>query len=147
MSFFSKAVEKLNIEGYSTVKNLNSIAEDPILNAIMKFKNHPSIIKIKENIEVTDKFSFPETNDEDMVVKIKRLNNNKPTTFNNIPAKLLKQPNDMCSPFLTKIYNETKGNGNFPNALKMADVISAYKKGETTNKDNYRPVSVFPTVS
>ena len=39
MIFFSKAVEKLNIEGYSTVENFNSIAEDPILNAIMKFKN------------------------------------------------------------------------------------------------------------
>ena len=51
----------------------------------MKFKNHPSVIEIKEEIEVIDRFSFPETNDEDMVVKIKRLNKNKPTTFNNIP--------------------------------------------------------------
>ena len=119
------------------MKNLHYITEDPILNDIMKFKNHPSIIKIKEKIEVTYRCSFPETNDEDMVVKIKHLNNNKPTTFNNIPAKLLKQTNDRCSPFLTKIYNETKGNGNFPNALKLAVVTPTYKKGETTNKANF----------
>ena len=81
------------------MKNLTSVAEDPILNAIMKFKNNPSILKIKEKIEVIDRFSFPETNDEDMVAKIKHLNNNKPTTFNNnIPAKLLKQTNGICSP-------------------------------------------------
>ena len=35
---FSKAVEQLEIEGYSTINILDSIAEDPILNAIIKFQ-------------------------------------------------------------------------------------------------------------
>ena len=53
--FFSKAVEKFDIEGNSTVNTLNSIEEDPILNAIMKFKDHPSIIIIKVKINVKEK--------------------------------------------------------------------------------------------
>ena len=39
--FFSKAVEQLEIEGYSTINNLDSTAEDPILNAITKFEDQP----------------------------------------------------------------------------------------------------------
>ena len=80
--FFSKAVEQLEIEGYSTINNLDSTAEDPILNAITKFEDHPSIKKIKDNIIVTVKFSFPETTIDDMVTEIKCLDKNKPTTFN-----------------------------------------------------------------
>ena len=145
--FFSKAVEQLEMEGYSTINNFDSTAEDPILNAITKFEDHPSIKKIKDNIIVTVKFSFPETTIDDMVTEIKCLDRNKPTTFNNIPAKHLKQTNDICSPLLSKIYNNTKQNGNFPDSLKMADITPAYKKGETTDKGNYRPVSILPSVS
>ena len=57
-----------------------------------------------------------------METEIKCLNKNKPTTFNNIPAKHLKQANDICSPLLTKIYNDTKENGDFPDSLKMVDI-------------------------
>ena len=61
--FFSKAVEQLEIKGYSTINILDSIAEDRILNAIIKFQGHPSINKIKEKMIVKEKFSFPETTD------------------------------------------------------------------------------------
>ena len=40
-----------------------------------------------------------------------------------------------------------KGNGKFPDALKKADVTPAYKKGETTEKGNYGPASILPSVS
>ena len=96
---------------------------------------------------MTVEFSFPETTIDDMVTEIKCLDKNKPTTFNNIPAKHLKKTNDICSPLLSKIYNNTKQNGNFPDSLKMADITPAYKKGETTDKGNYRPVSILPSVS
>ena len=35
----------------------------------------------------------------------------------------------------------------FPSALKKADITPGHKKNETTLKDNYRPVSILPTVS
>ena len=92
-------------------------------------------------------FSFPDTTEDDMETETKCLDKNKPITFNNIPAKHLKQTNDVCSPLLTKIYNDTKENVDFPDSVKMADIIPAYKKGETTDKGNYRPVSILPSVS
>jgi len=35
----------------------------------------------------------------------------------------------------------------FPNKLKLADITPVHKKDETTNKENYRPVSVLPLIS
>ena len=145
--FFAKAVDDLNIEGYSTDEFSPETGIDSVSNAIIKFKNHPSIIKIKEKVNVKNKFSFSKTEEEEMMAEINNLNTNKPTTDNNIPAKLLVQTKDICCPLLTKIYNKSKCNSNFPNALKMADITPAHKKGETTKKENYRPVSILPSVS
>ena len=69
-------------------------------------------------------FSFPETTENDMETEIKCLDKNEPTTFINIPAKHLKQTNNICSPPLTKIYNDTKENGDYPDSLKMADITT-----------------------
>ena len=87
--FFSKAVENLNIEGYSVEGFLIDPHVDRISNAIEKFRIHPSIVKIKESIIIKEKFSFPETELAEIKKEIHGLNVNEPTTLNNIPAKLL----------------------------------------------------------
>ena len=71
--FLSKAVNKLNMKGYSTESTSQMKTLDPILNAILKFKEHPSVIKMRKII----------------TAEIKSLDKYKPTTFKNIPAKLL----------------------------------------------------------
>ena len=35
----------------------------------------------------------------------------------------------------------------FPDNLKKGDLTPVYKKGVATNKTNYRPISLLPTVS
>ena len=57
-SYFTKVVENLDIEGfvicdYSYVPELNYIS-----NIVEKFKNHPSILKIKENVKIEEGFHF-----------------------------------------------------------------------------------------
>ena len=36
---------------------------------------------------------------------------------------------------------------NFPNCLKLVDITPLHKKGRKDNKENYRPVSILPTLS
>ena len=45
--FFSKAVENLHIKGFDTEDFVYNLEISPISNIIYKFRNHPSIIKIK----------------------------------------------------------------------------------------------------
>ena len=46
-----------------------------------------------------------------------------------------------------ELINETITNGVFPEALKIAKVIPIYKKGDKSNMNNYRPISLLPVLS
>ena len=68
----------------------------------------------------------------DITTEINNLNINKPTTFNNIPAKLIVETSDICAPFISSIHNESILSYNFPVSLKMADITTVHKKDEAT---------------
>ena len=145
-TFFSNAVQKLDNQGYQTNFSLD-INLDKITNTVNKFKNHQSIIKIKENRQGSEKFSFSYTNNIDIAFKINQLNTSKPTTLNNIPVKILVETNNICPHFISKFFNDAVVNSTFPATLKMAEITPAHKKDETTLKENYRPISILPSVS
>ena len=94
-------------------------------------------------------FSFSYINESDIASIINQLNttSNKLTTFNNIPVKILVDTNDICSHFISKLFNGAVLNREFPATLTMAEITPAHKKDETTLKENYRPISILPTVS
>ena len=54
--------------------------------------------------------------------------NNLNTTYNNIPVKTFLENNDICSPFICKILNNSILNCTFPASLKMAEITPVHKK-------------------
>ena len=61
-NFFSSVVEILGIpEDNGTICNTGDIT-DPIKKAICKYRNHPSIIRIKDVHQSTNSFSFKHVN-------------------------------------------------------------------------------------
>ena len=50
----------------------------------------------------------------------------------------------MSSPDITKIYNDSKDESNFPESLKMANISPVYKKDETSNKITIDLSAYFP---
>ena len=144
--YFSNVVKDLNIEGYEIDYSFNSELGH-ISNVIDKFKNHPSIQKIKENVKIQSKFHFENVNTLVVEKHISSLDKRKPTTFKNIPTKILVENCNIISPFITNLLNDSKSNSEFPSALKIADITPTHKKDERTTKSNYRPVSILPPVS
>ena len=144
--YFSNVVKNLNIQGFDTEYCYNPEL-DKISNLIEKFKNHPSIQKIKENTKIEIKFNFENVTVPIVEKLISSLDKRKPTTVNNIPTKILVENYDIISPFITKILNDSKYKSDFPSALKLADVTPSHKKDERIIKGNYRPVSILPPVS
>ena len=66
----------------------------------------------------------------------------------NISVKQLKQTFDIVCEPLKNIYNEEIiGNRNIPSKLKLADITPIFKALESLLANNYRPVSILPTVS
>ena len=64
-----------------------------------------------------------------------------------IPPKIFKENNNVCCGPLTVIFNNSVSNSCFDSGLKCADVTPAHKAEETTDKRNYRNVSLLPVVS
>ena len=75
------------------------------------------------------------------------LNPSKSVGPNSIPIKLLKIIGSSVSQFLALLVNQSFQSGFFPDKLKIAKVISLFKKGNPEIPSNYRPISLLPIFS
>ena len=80
------------------------------------------------------------------MLEILELNKTKKVS-GSIPIKVLKLAASVCAPVLTKCFNAALVTEHFPDELKRADIVPIHKKGSTTDKANFRPISILPTVS
>ena len=147
-NYFNNAVKSLNLQ--CDPEHLNDVFDenDPIKIAIKKFKNHPSIVNINENIPKTTTFSFYETETDSIKKIIDNLDSRKSGIFGGIPANCLKGVSDISAKFLHTVWNdEVLKDLKFPSELKLADVVPAFKKEDSTLVENYRPISLLPVTS
>ena len=86
--------------------------------------------------------TFLEVND-----LINILNPSKSVGPNSIPIKLLKIIGHSVSPLLALLVNQSFQSGIFPDKLKIAKVISLFKKGNAELPSNYRPISLLSIFS
>ena len=145
--FFVNIVPSLKIspkENYETdVGNDN----EPILNYINKFNNHPSIKVIKSRKKEVQTFTFSYVSYEEVLNEFRKLQTTKTTQQNDIPTKILKENLEVFPRYFHKNINFCIENSIFPSDLKVADVTPAFKKKSKTSKDNYRPISILPNIS
>ena len=79
---------------------------------------------------------------------IDNLDSRKSGTFGGIPANCLKGVSDISTKFLYTVWNdEVLKDLIFPNELKLADNVPAFKKEDSTLVENYRPISLLPIIS
>ena len=95
-NFFIEAVEKLDIEPF-TCGNKDEIGSGTIEEIIKKYEAHPSILMIKENVKIENKFIFNDTTTENIQKEIPDLDTRKASMENDIPASILAQNNDLVS--------------------------------------------------
>ena len=155
-NFFSSIVAKLNIAKYEDL-SVNSIkSEDPLQNLVTKYKNHPSIRSVLHKSPNTSfslkaisntSFSLKTFSKKDIEKEILNLNVAKPSQDTDIPTKIIKKNPDIFSDILFKEFNKSLEICKFPSSLKMANVTPVYKKGNRSDKCNYRPVNILPNLS
>ena len=90
--FFNNAVRNLDIKMHSNTFNNNKChpSYDPIIEAIKKYENHPSIIKIKERFSENCNFSFNDVSNEKVQNEIRDLSEKESSPLDAIPAKIIK---------------------------------------------------------
>ena len=150
-NYFIEAVSNLEIEHFTPEvdepDDFNQENEDLIDKIIRKYKSHPSILKIKENVKVENKFEFKDMTSDEIGSEIIRLKTKKASMENDIPTKVLKGSIDIVGPYLSNIYNNSKNTQIYPLSLKVADVTPIPKTKEKVLLNQYRPVSLIPIVS
>ena len=146
-NYFNSIVEELNIPIDQNLLNDASLFDDPIIAAIHKYKRHPSILKIKEQLKKDDLFSFYHVNPDKMLKIIENTDSKKATQHGDIPVRIIKENKFIFSKVLSEIFNFYIDNNTFPNDLKKADIIPIYKKDDPFDKTNYRPISILPVLS
>ena len=145
--FFSNAVSNLNIQMNNDYLNKNVSETDPVLNAIKRYENHPSIVKIKEVFKDGDTFCFKPILLYDVQTEIMLLDNSKACPKDTIPTNIIKDNCDIIACKLQSDFNKSINSASFPDNLKNADITPVHKKGDRTDKSNYRPVSILPPLS
>ena len=143
--FFVNIVPNLKIPTNHDFAINFKVTGDPIVDAINKYENHPSIIMIKNKNKT--QFSFTVVEYDDILKKVKKLNTSKATQQSDIPTKILRENDEFFARFFHENFNLCIDVDIFPSDLKIADVTPAYKKKSKYSKDNYRPVSILSNIS
>ena len=146
--YFSSIVDNLDIQPYLGTENAGLTSTcDPILNAISKYDNHPSILKIRQHVGCNSSFSFSHVSVDTVRQEIFCLMNAKASPITSIPPSIIKEHCDIFAKKIHIDFNASITEGIFPNNLKFADVSPIFKSGDTLLKSNYRPISILPAIS
>ena len=78
---------------------------------------------------------------------LQNIDTSKATGPDGIQGVFLKNCAKELAPSFTKLLNISLQAGIFPNSWKMANICPIFKKGDRTNCENYRPISLLSILS
>ena len=128
--------------------NISIQLNDKLEDIIDEYKNHDSCMYIKNNNLNNGKcFSFDYVTRDQIQCELSKLNIRKSTGCDSIPPKLLKLGAENLSIPIQYMINRSLCDCVFPYEAKKAEISPIYKKNDSLDKCNYRPVSVLSTLS
>ena len=144
-NYYTNTAETTSGKQPSAITNPNSECQ---YKAIVKkitesYKNHPSVVIIKENIFPSSlSFDLPQASKEDINKIVKSLNANKITGPDGIPLKLIKLSANVVEKYFTSIINHISWSY-LSDGANNALIRTIYKKKDRENKENCHPVSIL----
>ena len=91
---------------------------------------------------VTKSFFLKLINEEEVNSIIKQMKTKKAIGPSSIPTKILKFSQQIIAKPPVYLINLFFSTGVFPDLLKIANIIPAFKKGDSQDYNNYRPISL-----
>ena len=140
-SYYKDLIEKNSGNPGELWRTLNEITSRKNVSALGKILPSAS----KQNAQSND-FSFTPVS-ESFVFKLKTLKTNKAIGLDKISSRLLKDSAESIAPVLTRLFNRSLDSSVFPAIWKQGKVTALFKSGDKSDCNNYRPITVLPTVS
>ena len=92
-------------------------------------------------------FEFNNVTEDDVKSVMSNIKSKTSSGYDHISTKLLKSIQHVLIPAITHIINQSINTGIFPDQLKIAKVVPIFKKKDNMNIENYRPISLLPSIS
>ena len=145
--YFVNITETLGIS--KNAENVPPVIEDagPVERAIRKYQSHPSILRIRANVNEANDFDFQKTSVMEVEKQIRKLKPKKASPCGRVPAKILKQNSEVFSICLTSFFNVMVECCEFPDELKEGEITSLFKNQDAMIKKNYRPITILTSES
>ena len=86
------------------------------------------------------------TNTKEVLFILKSLKNKYSQDSYGINYFFLKKIGEIIAPVLVELFNKCFSEGNFPRSLKRAKITPIYKDGSQADPENYRPISLLPSL-
>ena len=137
-TFFSNIVSNINLPKYPIPNLYYNKIRDPVLKAIVRYKDYPSIKAIERVPKSTDWISNVEK--KEIFQEIVCLDASKVCQDTDIPTKIIKDNIDIFTDLLHPSINASVNSGDLPSFPKLLNAIPVFKKDCKNSKDNYRPL-------
>jgi hypothetical protein len=102
---------------------------------------------VKEKVSDDVFFSLYSVTFSGVFKELENLDISKSTGIDGLGPRILKLSAPFIADSLTHIINLSLCTGIFPSTLNNARVTALHRGGDNTDVNNYRPISVLPTVS
>ena len=150
----SKFSLKLDDQIITNESDLSEIFNNYFINIASKLKEpivetdfEPLNIYVSSKVPTDIDFEIPLTNYTFIRHFLSNLNVKKSTGLDNIGPRILKLTADVITPSFLYIVFKSISTGKFPSVWKEAKVKPLFKTGNKEDVNNYRPISILPTLS
>ena len=128
--FFSNIVKNLKIPQYRCEDDLHSnrLSSHPALQAILKYRNHPSINNIRNSSQRFSSFFVSQVDTNTVLKESRRLSAKKAAQDIDIPVKVLKENAEFFADQICRQFNEAICSSKFPATSKFANVTPIISK-------------------
>ena len=99
----------------------------PVLQAIMKYRNHPCINTVRRFSQRNSRFYF---SSDSALKEIKGLSANKTVQDNDIPVKVLRENANFFAEQITLHFDESICSSKYAESFKLANITPAFKQGD-----------------
>ena len=106
-NFFGNVIKNLMIPEYSEYDPSIDRVENRTIRAILKYRNHPSILGIRERKKAQINFCFKVVSIEEIRKEILNLNNKEASQNSDIPTKIIMENSDIFEKVLCSFINDS----------------------------------------
>ena len=96
---------------------------------------------------ISKSFVLDGTCAEEVLACINNLRNTSSSGIDGISTKFLKLAKSTIAPILAKLFNKSMECGEYPDCLKISQIVPIPKCSSPSIPSHYRPISILPTVS